>query len=151
MKRTEWALVALIVVLVAGMIYALSPHGPKPGLIDGEQLSDLQSSGARIIDVRTSAEFEAGHIPDAENIPLGEIAGAAASWDPAEPIVLYCATGSRSAEAAQMLQAKGFTAVYDLAGGIAAWSGSTQDGAAVAAVQQQPTETPVLYEFYTDW
>lgn len=152
MSGSKWILVALAVLLI-GAVAVLSSGGPSAGLVDSDQLTELQASGVRIVDVRTASEHAMARIPGSENIPLSSFADASKSWDPAEPIVLYCATGNRSAEAAEMLQAAGFDNVYDLAGGIAAWTGPVEDGqAGVGGIPpQSPTATPVLYEFYTDW
>lgn len=151
MSGSKWILVALVVLLV-GAVAVVSSGGPSAGLIDSDQLTELQASGARIVDVRTAAEHQMARIPGSENVPLGDLADASSGWDPAEPIVLYCATGNRSAEAAKVLEAAGFERVYDLAGGIAAWTGPIEDGEPTAAfAPQSPTTTPVLYEFYTDW
>ena len=154
MSRSKWVIVALVAVLAVGAIVALSSGGPAPGLVTADDFAKLQERGVRIVDVRTAAEYSGGHIPGAQNVPLSAFSDAAASWDPAEPIALYCATGSRSAEAMQMLTARGFETVYDLSGGIISWSGPISAGAeeGVAEMPQQtPTGQPVMYEFYTDW
>lgn len=153
MNRSKWIVLACAVVLLVAAIAVLSSGKPTPGLIDGSQLTELQKQGARIVDVRTAAEFAGGHLPGAENVPLSGFAQASESWDPSVPVVLYCATGNRSAEAAQMLNARGFDSVYDLAGGVAAWTGPLEGGAEepAAAAQPNPTGRPVMYEFYTDW
>lgn len=154
MSRSKWVILALVAVLAVGVVVALSSRGPAPGLVTADDFAKLQERGVRIVDVRTASEYSAGHITGAENVPLSAFAEAAATWDPAEPVALYCATGSRSAEAMQMLTARGFETVYDLSGGIMAWTGPIAGGAegGVAEVPQQtPTGQPVMYEFYTDW
>jgi len=154
MSRSKWVILALVAVLVVGVIVALSSGGPAPGLVTPDDFAKLQKRGVRIVDVRTEAEYAGGHIPGAENVPLSSFATTSAAWDPAEPVALYCATGSRSAEAMQMLTAQGFETVYDLSGGIIAWSGPLSGGAeegVAEAPQQTPTGQPVMYEFYTDW
>jgi rhodanese-related sulfurtransferase len=102
--------------------------------IDAERLLALQESGAPIIDVREPAEYSAGHVPGAVNIPRGvlefEVDGHPAvncHQDPAlshrqQPVVLYCRSGGRSALAAQSLQQMGFSAPLSLAGGFNAWT-----------------------------
>lgn len=153
MSRAAWVLLAVVVVLAVAVAVIFTSQGPAPGLITGTQLEKLQSGGARVVDVRTEAEFQGQHIPGAENVPLGSLAAAAAGWDRAEDVVLYCATGSRSAEGAAQLQSMGFERVYDLRGGIMAWDGTVEGGPAVAGQGSQPSTSglPVAYEFYTDW
>lgn len=94
--------------------------------------SDTQ--GAVLIDVREPAEFETGHIASAVNIPRGVLEfqvdahpAVANVSDPAlshkaQPIVVYCRTGGRSALAALNLQRMGFTDVRSIAGGITEWA-----------------------------
>jgi rhodanese-related sulfurtransferase len=74
----------------------------------------------QLIDVRTPEEFAGGHIPGAVNIPVQEIAGRLAEVAQDRPVVLYCRSGNRSTQAAQILDAAGYAPVYNL-GGIAAW------------------------------
>lgn len=156
MKRPARILLAIgitvAVIVVAAL--ALSPKGPGNGLVDAKQFAELQKQGVRVIDVRTAAEFSDGHIPGAENVPLSSFADELTKWDTSAAIALYCATGSRSAEAAQMLKAAGFEKVYDLSGGLVAWGGTLEGGSASQTAETpaaQPTAVPVMYEFYTDW
>jgi phage shock protein E len=74
-------------------------------------------AGASIIDVRTKDEFEDGHYPAARNIPVNELASRAAELGPKEgPVVLYCASGARSAMGAKILKAAGFADVLNAGG-----------------------------------
>lgn len=68
----------------------------------------LKERGAQIVDVRSSNEFNVGNNPASINIPVGEIASKASQLDPTFPIILCCATGTRSAMAASALKSKGF-------------------------------------------
>lgn len=155
MTRSKWIILALVAVLGIGVFAVLSSGDPTPGVISNAELRSLQSDGVRIVDVRTEAEFAGGYIPGSENAPMGVFAEVAKGWDPEAPIAVYCATGSRSATAAEMLRSLGFKAVYDLGGGLVAWDGEMAGGAtqAAAAVAPAPAESglPVMYEFYTDW
>lgn len=151
MNRAKWIVLGLAVLFVAGVAIVLSSSGGG-GLVDNAEMRSLIDDGVRLVDVRTASEFEAGHIPGAESVPLGVLEAAAANWDPAEPIALYCATGSRSSEAAAVLRGLGFKTVYDLGGGIVQWDGEVLGGDAVAdASRPAATGGPVMYEFYTDW
>ncbi len=76
-----------------------------------------------LIDVRTPREFVGGHIPTADNIEYQVIGQALAETDRDRPIVLYCRTGNRSAQAARTLRNAGFTTVVDF-GGVNRWRGS---------------------------
>ena len=85
-----------------------------------------------ILDVREPQEYAAGHIPGALHVPRGmlEVAADPQSKGRVEALaaaqnrtlVTYCATGGRSAMAADTLKQMGFDKTYSLAGGLAAWT-----------------------------
>ena len=75
-----------------------------------------------LIDVREAFEYEIARIDGAKLIPLGEIAERADELQREQPIVVHCHSGRRSAEAVRQLQQRGFANVYNLQGGIDAWS-----------------------------
>ncbi len=130
MASRRWMIWAAIAVAVAGVGYLVSrPAGPQGGVVSGDELASLFAGGARVIDVRTPIEYEGGHIPGAENVPVDQLPGAAGVWDREVPIAVYCLSGERSANAAGYLTAQGFTRVYDLGGGIGSWKGDLVTGA----------------------
>ncbi len=153
MKYSKWIILGIAALFVVGVLVALNADGGSGGLVDSSELSALAAEGVRVVDVRTSGEFDLGHIPGAENVPLGALSDAAGGWDPQEPIAVYCATGSRSAEAAGQLRALGFKTVYDLGGGIAVWDGAIDSASAPVVDEASPSVAgaPTMYEFYTDW
>jgi molybdopterin/thiamine biosynthesis adenylyltransferase/rhodanese-related sulfurtransferase len=75
-----------------------------------------------LIDVREAFEYEIARIDGAKLIPLGEIAERADELPREWPIVVHCHSGQRSAQAVRLLQQRGFANVYNLEGGIDAWS-----------------------------
>lgn len=77
----------------------------------------------QLIDVRTPAEFAEGHLAGARNLDWtsGALESAMAGLDKQTPVLLYCASGRRSAAARKAMQDAGFTDVKDLDGGIRAW------------------------------
>lgn len=85
-------------------------------------LADLQ-----IVDVRNPGEADAGMIPGAVNIPVGQLPGRIAELDPARPTVVYCAGGYRSSVAASLLRRHGFSDVSDILGGYNAWEATVQN------------------------
>lgn len=79
---------------------------------------------ARILDVRTKEEFATGHLAKALLIPWTDkdfATRAAKELDPGKPLLVYCRSGRRSAEAAEALVKLGFTDVRNVEGGILAW------------------------------
>lgn len=76
-----------------------------------------------LFDVRTRAEFDVGHIPEARWIPPGAVpADLTLPEDKAAAIVVYCSTGRRSAELAERIQAAGYTRIWILDGGLFRWA-----------------------------
>lgn len=75
-----------------------------------------------ILDVREQYEFDAGHIPNATLLPVGDIAAKAAQVlpDKNQKILVYCRSGNRSRTAANTLVKLGYTQIYDF-GGIIDW------------------------------
>jgi phage shock protein E len=82
-----------------------------------ELVSEKIKAGAKIIDVRTPEEFADGAYPKAKNIPLAVLPARMNELEPkSSPIVLYCASGARSAQAARLLKAAGFSDVTNAGG-----------------------------------
>ncbi len=135
--------------LLAFVIAVTHPAEVRKDIGNGE-LRNLQASGARVVDVREPGEYALGHIQGAENVPLGSLQAAAQAWDPGQPIVVYCATGARSANAAAYLAGKGFQKVYNLKAGIASWDGplTKTEGPPPAAIKTNGK--PILLNFFSD-
>jgi len=81
----------------------------------------LKSGSVTVVDVRGKSEWDAGHLPGARHIPLGNVAACADELRKMGALVVQCETGSRSAIAASVLLARGVTNVANLAGGFNAW------------------------------
>jgi len=92
----------------------MSPHELKRRMDAGEPFE--------LIDVREPFEYEIARIDGATLIPLGEITDRLDELSDEQPIVVHCHSGKRSAQAVGLLQQHGFTKVYNLEGGIDAWS-----------------------------
>jgi rhodanese-related sulfurtransferase len=71
---------------------------------------ELLMTGAQIIDVRTPAEFNNGHIKNSINIPLQQLQSEMKKFDLKKPIITCCASGMRSASAKSILEQNGFDA-----------------------------------------
>jgi len=85
-----------------------------------------QRAGGRqmtLLDVREDWETTLAPVPaDLLHIPMGQIADRLAELDPARETVVICRSGGRSLEVARFLAGHGFASVYNLTGGILAWS-----------------------------
>ncbi|WP_320054840.1 rhodanese-like domain-containing protein [uncultured Acetobacteroides sp.] len=74
---------------------------------------ELVARGAIIIDVRTPQEFSTGNIKGSVNIPVSALPHRVGSLSKQKPIIVYCASGSRSASAKGFLDQQGFAEVYN--------------------------------------
>jgi molybdopterin/thiamine biosynthesis adenylyltransferase/rhodanese-related sulfurtransferase len=88
------------------------------------QLAERVGAGEplRLVDVREPHEWEISRIPGAQLIPLGDLPNRLAELPQTEPIVLYCKSGVRSAEALALLKQSGFSTARHLGGGINAYA-----------------------------
>src|SRR3954470_2028312 len=93
--------------------------------VDPAQVSEHLGNGIVLVDVRESTEWDAGHIPGAKHVPRGYLESrveGAVGPDRDQEIVLYCASGQRSALAAHTLTDDlGYTNVKSMTGGIPLW------------------------------
>ena len=92
--------------------------------VDPSEVNELIGEGVAIIDVRGTEEFATGHLPGAKSIPRGHLESRIenAAPDRSAEVILYCASGSRSAYAARTLQDDlGYEHVRSMTGGIALW------------------------------
>ena len=147
-KALPWILIGAAVAVIAILLFQ-----PKSGggftKVDSAGLTALQKAGAQVVDVRTTGEYQLGHIPGSVNVPVDELAAKAASWNKDGSYVVYCASGARSATAQETLKSMGFKNVADLTGGIATWTGAIEKGAATSQQTIPTSGKPVFIEFYT--
>ena len=101
--------------------------GNKYQTIDSNKAMEIinDNSDTIIIDVRENDEYNEGHIANAINIPLSEIDSM--NYNKETTIILYCATGIRSTEAAKKLISLGYTSIYNLDGGLLNWGFELED------------------------
>jgi rhodanese-related sulfurtransferase len=89
------------------------------------EVTQLLNQGANtlVLDIREGAEYTSGHVPRARHIPLGELSkrvGEIVKFKD-KPVIVTCKNGSRAGAATRLLRKAGFTSVYQLKGGVAAW------------------------------
>jgi rhodanese-related sulfurtransferase len=78
------------------------------------------AAGGALLDVREPIEHRSGHVPDAVNLPLSQLAAGVGELEPGRRIAVICRSGNRSGMAVQHLRRLGYDAV-NVAGGMAAW------------------------------
>jgi glyoxylase-like metal-dependent hydrolase (beta-lactamase superfamily II) len=101
----------------AGLEAAKLPQMPV------EELHARIEEGAapQIVDVRRPAEYEAGHVPEAVNVPLSRLEKELDKIERGRPTAVICASGYRSSAATSVLAARGFGELYNVVGGTNAW------------------------------
>lgn len=77
-------------------------------------LPDLKKEGAMLVDVRSAAEFASGNAPGTINIPLPELGSRLSELSQSAPVVLCCASGTRSGMAKMVLKKNGYSRVYNV-------------------------------------
>jgi phage shock protein E len=77
-------------------------------------LPELKKAGALLIDVRSAGEFAGGHAPGTVNIPLQELGSRLGEIPKSSPVVLCCASGTRSGMARLLLKTKGYPKVHNI-------------------------------------
>ena len=100
-----------------------------------------KDKGVQIVDVRTAEEFAEGNIPNAILIDVKKddfLEQATAKLDKERPVALYCRSGRRSVQAANLLTEAGFKNVANLKGGILAWK-NKHSGQDISASQTEKT------------
>ena len=93
--------------------------------IDAAELQTLQAHGAVLVDVRTPAEVARGGIAGARHIPLHLLPLLEASEFAdigTQPLIFYCQSGARSAQACGFMLSRGYEHVYNLRGGFMGWT-----------------------------
>ncbi len=90
--------------------------------VDPGYVAELAAKGAHLIDVRTEAEVAQGVIDGAIHIPLHLLPLRAADIPQDKPVVIYCRSGARSAQACAFMASKGYGNMHNLSGGIMAWA-----------------------------
>lgn len=115
-------LIGLVLVSGGALLWpSLQRRGEKVSLLQATQL--INQGKAVIVDVREPAEFAAGHLRDAKNVPLKELASRPGELDKfkSKTAIAVCQNGVASAKAAAQLKKAGFNEAVSLDGGIAAW------------------------------
>ena len=86
----------------------------------------LNREDAVVVDVRETHEWSTGHIPNARHVALGQLGKRISELEKfkARPVIVVCASGNRSSSACGALKRAGFEKVFNLSGGINAWTGA---------------------------
>jgi thioredoxin 1 len=158
--------IAIIIFLGINVSSCQNPSGKGMVLTAEEFDAKLSSTAdAQLIDVRTPGEYSERHLHNSKNIDWNgnNFEGQVKTLDKSKPVLVYCLSGGRSARAAVKLRDMGFKEVYDMQGGINAWSNANLPLATAGDpeklmgmsldeyTKQLKTDKLVLIDFYAPW
>ncbi|MBS1683679.1 MAG: redoxin domain-containing protein [Bacteroidetes bacterium] len=142
--------------------------GQKYQTLKADDFAKKISAGAvQLVDVRTPDEYAEKHLKDAVNINFNDdnFIDKIEKLDKTKPVYVYCLSGGRSSKAAALITSKGYSQVYNLDGGLLAWTGAglpvetpagTQGGAAKGLsmddyLKRTKSDKLVLVDFSAVW
>ena len=116
-------LVSALLFILAMLVVNLVQGGGTKAVLPIAAVQMLNRDDAQVLDIRSTADFDAGHIINARNIPSADLKSRLDELKKLKdrPMVVCCATGTMSGAALRELSGAGFEKVYSLKGGIAAW------------------------------
>lgn len=104
------------------LLTACAPAAPEGyTTVSVQELHAAQPSGEFVLDVRTPAEYAQGHVPGAVLLPLQDLSTRLNEVPQGRKVYVICRSGSRSAQASQVLSDGGHRNVYNVDGGMLAW------------------------------
>jgi rhodanese-related sulfurtransferase len=124
MRNLEFALVLVIAVFFGSTAHSAEATNSIAKRVTVEQFDTMRANTNYVLlDVRSKAEFEKGHIPGATNFDISSphFADSVGALDKSKTYLVNCAVGMRSARACKKMQELGFTNLFDLAPGFDGW------------------------------
>jgi phage shock protein E len=120
----------VVCALLGGICAPVLATEPAPIISQQELLTRLEKKDPDLVvlDVRTAAEYAAGHVPGARNVSHDQLAAKLGELSSLKDkqVVLYCRSGRRTALAEQTLREAGFTRLLHLQGDYLAWEAGSQ-------------------------
>jgi rhodanese-related sulfurtransferase len=118
-----WLISLAVAAGAAVLVYELRARAANAAAIGPQDAVRLMNQGATVLDVRSAEAFATGHIRGARHLPPDQLgsAGVAMKRLKERPVVVYCERGSSAAGAVRQLAQQGFSKVFNLRGGVAAW------------------------------
>ncbi len=120
-------LLLIVVALGSGLMLAwpMIQRSRAGGTVNTTEAVQLMNQKhAVLIDIRPAAEFAAGHIPQARNVPAAEMQDRAGTLPKNKPLILICNQGRSALGVAAKLRTDGFAEVFTLEGGHTGWAGA---------------------------
>lgn len=110
---------------IAAWVEEARPVADVPQWSVQELSQRLGQENLVVLDVRTDAEWEEGHVQGAVHVPLGDLPNRVGELDSQRPTAVVCGSGYRSSAGTSVLQRHGFATVFNTLGGMAAWEAAT--------------------------
>lgn len=119
----NWHLIAIAFASGCLLLWPVLQGAVVSGLEPSAAVQLINRQKAVVVDVCEAAEFAAGHIVGAKNIPLADLESRLASVvkNKTLPLILVCQTGARSGRAVAVAKKLGYEQAQSLGGGLAAW------------------------------
>ncbi|MEO7400603.1 MAG: rhodanese-like domain-containing protein [Polaromonas sp.] len=120
----NWMLIGIALASGGMLVWPLIAGGMNAGALNATGAVQLiNREKAVVVDVREPAEFAAGHVTGARNVPLGELESKlpGVMKNKALPLILVCASGARSGRAVAIAKKLGYEQAQSLGGGLKAW------------------------------
>ena len=104
------------IAIIAGIVFVAFFAWKRLSIVSAEVARKQLAEGAVVIDVRSPEEFRSGHVPNAVNIPLGELRESLPRRvkDKSQVLLLHCLSGGRSGIAKQQIKGMGYQNVFNL-------------------------------------
>ena len=117
----------VLIALTSGAALLCPVLSQGKGLNPAEAVGLMNREKAVVVDVCEPAEFAAGHITGARNVPLAQLEAQLQGVvkNKATPVILVCQAGARSSRALAMARKLGYENVHSLAGGLKAWQAAS--------------------------
>lgn len=114
---------AAVLLAIAVLVYELRARGQDYAGVTPQEAIRLMNQGATVFDLREAAAFAEGHIAGAKPLSGEQLASAGDSLKKyrEKMVILCCESGATAGSAVRKLHAAGFTKVFNLRGGLAAW------------------------------
>ena len=122
-QNIMWVMAAVV---SGAMLVASFVRGAGKGVSVTEATLLINREDALVLDVRETNEWSTGHIPNARHIALGQLQKHISELEKfkGRPVIICCASGNRSSSACGALKRAGFDRVFNLSGGLGAWTGA---------------------------
>ena len=122
-RHNPWPAALAAIAFLAVLLYELRLRQQHTASVAPQEAIRMMNQGATVLDLRAQEAFTDGHINGARHLEAGQILEGAESLKryKERPLILYCDRGTVAAAAMRTLSRQGFTKVFTLRGGLAAW------------------------------